>query len=95
MDTYNIHDAKTHFSRLVEAVAERGEEILIAKAGKPVAKLVPVSATSGPRVLGTLAGSVRESPDCWETDPGLEALFYGSKAGAWKPKRVAEPKRRR
>ncbi len=39
--TVNIHEAKTHFSKLVEA-AERGEEIIIARRGKPVLKLVPV-----------------------------------------------------
>ncbi|MGQ0701861.1 MAG: type II toxin-antitoxin system Phd/YefM family antitoxin [Gemmatimonadales bacterium] len=94
MKTYNIHEAKTHLSRLLEAVAEGGEEILIAKAGKPMAKLVPVSGVRGPRVLGALKGSVRESPDCWEPDPELEALFYGEGRVARKPKRVAEPKRR-
>jgi prevent-host-death family protein len=39
--TYNIHEAKTHFSRLVQRVLA-GEEVVIAKAGKPVAKIVPV-----------------------------------------------------
>lgn len=42
MRTVNIHDAKTHFSRLV-AAAEEGESIIIAKAGHPVAKLTPLS----------------------------------------------------
>ena len=41
MQSVNIHEAKTHLSRLVERV-EQGEEILIARAGKPVAKLVPI-----------------------------------------------------
>jgi prevent-host-death family protein len=89
MKTYNIHQAKTHLSRLVEAAAA-GEEILIAKAGKPMAKLVAVSAAGGPRLLGRLAGAVRESPDCWAPDPELEALFYGE-AEVSKPRRVAEP----
>ena len=39
--TYNVHDAKTHFSRLLQRVLG-GEEIVIAKAGKPVARIVPV-----------------------------------------------------
>lgn len=43
MRTVNMHDAKTHFSRLV-AAAEAGEAIIIAKAGRPVAKLVSLSA---------------------------------------------------
>lgn len=94
MKTYNIHEAKTHLSRLVEAAAA-GEEILIAKAGKPMAKLVAVSAASGPRVLGALAGAVRESRDCWAPDPELEALFYGTESSASKRRRVAERPRRK
>ncbi len=100
MNTYNIHEAKTHFSRLVDAVAA-GEEIIIAKAGKPVAKLVPVSAVSGVRKLGLLAGKVHEAPDCWEPDPDLEELFYGGAIEPAPAKRVAErrgaraPKRQR
>lgn len=47
----NVHEAKTHLSRLLARVA-RGEEILIAKAGKPIARLVPVGPPSSQRVLG-------------------------------------------
>jgi prevent-host-death family protein len=92
MKTYNIHEAKTHLSRLVEAAAG-GEEIVIAKAGKPMAKLVAVSASGGPRELGALAGAVREAPDCWAPDPELEALFYGTEPRAGPRRRVAEPPR--
>jgi prevent-host-death family protein len=42
LQTVNVHAAKTHFSRLVDQAAA-GEEIIIAKAGKPVAKLVPLT----------------------------------------------------
>ena len=57
MQTVNIHAAKTHLSRLLDAVAE-GEEILIARAGRPVARLVPLEGASVPqrRQLGRLAG---------------------------------------
>lgn len=52
LDTVNMHEAKTHLSKLVERV-ERGEEILISRAGKPAAKLVPVAPTkTGSRELG-------------------------------------------
>lgn len=51
MKTVNVHDAKTHFSRLLRRVAA-GEEIVIAKAGRPVARLVPVRASRA-RVLGS------------------------------------------
>jgi len=57
MSTVNIHAAKTHLSRLVEQAAA-GEEIVIAKAGTPRAKLVPLRATTvrKKRRLGLLAG---------------------------------------
>jgi prevent-host-death family protein len=56
MPTVNLHEAKTHFSRLVDRAAA-GEEIIIAKAGKPVAKLVPLTSHDRPkRRLGALEG---------------------------------------
>jgi prevent-host-death family protein len=51
----NVHTAKTHFSRLLDEAAA-GAEIIIAKAGKPVAKLVPLNAQAPRRRLGLLAG---------------------------------------
>lgn len=61
MDTVNIHEAKTHLSRLVEEVAE-GAEIVIAKNGVPRAKLVPLGRT---RLLkfGVLKGKIRYPDD--------------------------------
>jgi len=54
----NMHDAKTHLSRLVEEV-EGGREIVISRAGKPAVKLVPiVRPQPGKRVLGTLRGKI-------------------------------------
>jgi len=61
MDTVNIHEAKTHLSRLVERAAA-GEEIVIAKAGKPIARLVPL-ARPVPRRLGLLAGRLTVPDD--------------------------------
>jgi prevent-host-death family protein len=55
MRTVNMHDAKTHLSRLVDE-ASAGEEIVLAKAGKPVARLVPLQAARKRRRLGVLAG---------------------------------------
>jgi prevent-host-death family protein len=57
MRQVNIHQAKTHLSQLLEDVA-RGEEIVIAKAGKPIARLVAVAATSQPRHRGLLKGRI-------------------------------------
>jgi len=60
MGTFNVHDAKTHLSRLLERVAQ-GEEIIIAKSGRPVAKLVRVAVE--PRRPGRLKGRIRFAPD--------------------------------
>ena len=57
MRQVNIHEAKTHLSRLVEEAAA-GEEIVIARAGKPVAKLVPIAPDLTPRQLGALRGKI-------------------------------------
>ena len=51
----NVHEAKTNFSKLLERVA-LGEEVVIAKAGKPVARLVPLKQRGHKRVLGTAKG---------------------------------------
>jgi prevent-host-death family protein len=55
MSTVNIHEAKTHLSRLVDQAA-RGQEFIIAKAGKPMVRVVPIHAADGRRALGGLAG---------------------------------------
>ncbi len=57
----NIHEAKTHFSKLLARVCE-GEEIIIARAGKPVAKLSAVKAT-GERPIGIDRGKIWIAPD--------------------------------
>lgn len=59
MTTVNIHEAKTHLSRLLEQAA-RGDEVLIAKAGKPIARLVPIAAKK-PRQPGIAKGRVTEA----------------------------------
>jgi len=62
METVNIHDAKTQFSRLVDAAAG-GEEIIIAKAGKPTARLVAMERVKTKRRFGVLKGKVRIADD--------------------------------
>jgi prevent-host-death family protein len=75
----NIHEAKTHFSRLVERAAA-GEEIVIAKAGQPRARLVPLERPSGRRRgYGSMRGKIWLADD-WDTDETNEAiaeLFFG------------------
>jgi len=58
----NIHEAKTHFSKLLARV-KAGEEIIIAKAGKPVARLVPVTERPIQRVAGSAKGKITVAPD--------------------------------
>ena len=66
MQVVNIHAAKTQLSRLIEAV-QAGEEVVIARAGKPVARLVPVQqADRTPRRLGGLQGRFKV-PDDFDT----------------------------
>jgi prevent-host-death family protein len=62
MEQVNIHQAKTHFSKLVEKVLD-GQEIIISKAGKPVAKLVPFNQGASSRKLGLMKGKIRMSAD--------------------------------
>jgi prevent-host-death family protein len=73
----NIYEAKTQLSRLV-ARAAAGEEIVIGKAGSPVAKLVPYVEASGPRRLGVWAGQVAIHPEFDEADPDITRLFEGT-----------------
>ncbi|HWU20485.1 MAG TPA: type II toxin-antitoxin system Phd/YefM family antitoxin [Nocardioides sp.] len=71
--TVNVHDAKTHLSRLLERVAA-GETVTIARAGRPVADLVPHQRAD--IVFGTLAGSIDYDPDHFDDrDPQVGALF--------------------
>lgn len=60
--TVNMHEAKTHFSQLVNAAA-KGREILIAKAGKPVAKLVSIQKKKSKVRFGVLKGKIRMADD--------------------------------
>ena len=62
MNSINIHEAKTQFSKLVDA-ASKGEEIIIARAGVPVARLVPLAPASPLRKPGALKGKMRIADD--------------------------------
>lgn len=72
----NIYEAKTHFSRLVDRV-EQGEEIVIARHGRPVAKLVPLSVERRPRKLGQFRGDLWFAPDFDELTEEERAAFAG------------------
>jgi len=80
MKTVNIHEAKTHLSRLVEEAA-RGEPFIIAKAGRPIAKVVPLDAVAedrGKRRLGFMEGEMT-IPDDFNAfgREEIEKMFYG------------------
>lgn len=77
MQTVNMHDAKTHFSKLVDAAAG-GEEIIIAKAGVPTAKLVPLSPVKPRLKFGTLKGKMSIPDDFDEPlSEEISKLFEG------------------
>lgn len=58
----NIHDAKTHLSRIIDEVAA-GAEVIIAKAGKPMARLVPIAPPATQKRLGLLKGKIKVPDD--------------------------------
>lgn len=68
MATVNIHDAKTHFSRLLSRV-ESGEEIVIAKAGKPIARIVPLMEKVKKRIPGSAKGRITLKKNFFEPLP--------------------------
>lgn len=73
-ETVNMHQAKTSLSRLVER-ALAGEDIVIARNGQPLVKLVPVPKERQPRVPGRLKGEVWMAPDFEFTDGEIGELF--------------------
>jgi len=72
----NIHDAKTHLSRYVE-MAFAGEEVIICKSGKPMAKLVPYKEGLEPRVPGRLKDKIWIAPDFDEIPKDIIKDFSG------------------
>lgn len=79
MKTVNIHAAKTNLSRLVEEAA-KGEPFIIAKAGKPMVKVVPLDAPTQKKMkrIGFLKGQIKV-PDDFDTmlSDEIEKMFYG------------------
>jgi prevent-host-death family protein len=76
MAVVNMHEAKTHLSRLVER-AEAGEEVVIARAGKPVARLVAFVDERAPRTPGGWKGRIKIAPDFDELPDEIVAAFEG------------------
>lgn len=72
---YNVHEAKTHFSRILELVAT-GQEIVISKAGEPVAKVVPLRSKMKRTDWGSLRGQIH-IPDDFDELPDDIAEAFG------------------
>lgn len=69
---FNIHDAKTQLSRIIERV-ERGEEIIISRAGSPVAKVIPIAGQVKRSGRGSLRENLVLAPD-WDSDAVNDAI---------------------
>ena len=76
----NVYEAKTHLSKLLDRVAE-GEELVLGRAGRPIARLVPYRELRQPRKPGRLAGGVWIAPDFDETPADIIAAFEGDLEG--------------
>ena len=75
MTSVTIHQAKTNLSRLIQKVSE-GEEVVIARGSKPVARLVPVGEVKGKRQPGSLKGALRVGPEFFEPLPESELSHW-------------------
>ncbi|MGC4949847.1 type II toxin-antitoxin system Phd/YefM family antitoxin [Streptomyces sp. DT224] len=71
---YNVHEAKTHLSRILEQVAT-GEEVVISKAGEPVAKVVPLRTRVARTGRGSLRGQIRIGHDFDELPDDVADAF--------------------
>lgn len=72
IEQFNIHEAKTNLSKLIERV-EHGEEIIISRAGQPVAKIIPLGRQARMASLGSLKGKIVLSDD-WDSPQANEAI---------------------
>ncbi len=75
MSQVNIHEAKTQLSRLIER-ASRGEEVIIARAGKPVARLTAISAAPQGRCFGAMKGKANVGDEFFEPLPEEELAAW-------------------
>ena len=73
-DIVNVHAAKTHLSRLLEQV-EAGQEVVIARAGRPIARLVPYVEVPRRRWFGAMKGEIRILPGLDESDAEIQRDF--------------------
>ncbi|NEX18292.1 MAG: type II toxin-antitoxin system prevent-host-death family antitoxin [Halochromatium sp.] len=79
MRTVNMHEAKTHLSQLVEKAAG-GEPFVIAKAGRPMVKVIPLEEMSTPQRLGFMAGQIRVPEDFDRMGEDTILAMFGEQA---------------
>ena len=78
MKMMNIHEAKTHFSKIIQRILN-GEVVVIGKAGKPVAKIIPYAEGEAERTPGgSWRGKIKLADDFDALPPELEDAFYGT-----------------
>jgi len=75
MKTFNIHEAKTNLSKLIEEAC-KGEEVVIARGPQPVVRLVPIADTKGRRQPGALRGKLRVGAEFFEPLPAEEIAHW-------------------
>ena len=74
VEQFNIHEAKSNLSRIIERV-EHGEEIVISRAGTPVATVVPLTRRTDRKGRGSLRGRLVTAPD-WDSDEVNDAIAH-------------------
>lgn len=80
IETINVHEAKTHLSRIIEQVLASGESVTIARAGKPVVVVSPhPESRAGRRKLGILRGKLRLPQDLNAQNTEIERMFEGER----------------
>ena len=77
MKVINVQEAKTHLSRLIEQVAQ-GEDVVLGKYGKPMARLTAYAPEREARRLGGFGGKLHIADDFDDEDPRISSLFYGT-----------------
>lgn len=90
MVSFNIYEAKTQLSKLIRRV-RAGQEVIIADAGTPVAKLVPIEEPKTARVLGSDRGKIWVAPDAFEPLAGQDLAVWNAALFPASPKRPPRP----
>lgn len=90
MAPFNIYEAKTQLSKLIRRV-RAGQEVIIADAGTPVAKLVPIEQPKTARVLGGDRGKIWVAPDAFDPLAGEDLAVWGGALFPASPKRPKRP----